>query len=102
MKINFERVAELLQSDEFKRKIRVFAFLDMEEMKRTGKTHGISIAFLICSICAEIPFEKIKGPLFPVEEMTDFLRANREYVETLMAKILGESSPLLDNAKKGG
>jgi len=99
MKINYDRVAELLQSEEFKAKVKALYDLDQKDIRSGKKTYG-AFFYIAAMICSDIPFKEITGPIFTIEETGDFVFKYINYIAEILGICLGIPSEMRDKIFK--
>lgn len=104
LQIDYERVAELMQDNEFITALRTFFILDTETLKNPtflGKNYspgervsaagaGVSTLFMTASICKK---DRVIPGLLPKEEireLSDILANHQKYILDLMVRLIGE------------
>jgi hypothetical protein len=88
MRINYDRVAEFMGNEEFKKKIRCFFMLDMEASAEGLRLRPVSVVYLAMSIC----LDEEPAPDYKMDdrELLEFLSKphNQNYIAQLGKIIL--------------
>jgi hypothetical protein len=100
MEIDYYRVFELLQDEDFCKNVRGFVLLDAKA-KLEGRGYGVSILYVAKAICENTPPKDLK-PDFNPEEMNEFLKRRGYYVIKIIARVMGLPEPLADRLASGG
>jgi hypothetical protein len=90
IKINFERVAQLLADELFKSVVLSFFLDDLKELAMDDGRPGMVVLYVATAICTEMDFpaDKIE-PWFGQEEgMIEFMKQHKGYISDIILRVI--------------
>lgn len=99
MDIDFMRVFEILQDEEFKERLKTYAVLDLEKKAEVS----VAVIYLAINLCRPaVMMDPNEMELKDVEELAAVMVRNKGYIIELFKRILHEGPPRWWEERKVG